>query len=119
MAKSTDDSLKSQRKQFWKYVVTFRTRNSISLQLEVGGKYLIEPIEVVDEFSKHSQSVYKSPCPVVFPTHSSSSEFYSLAPVSDSNAFKANKRLRPSKSFGVDDVSGFIIKVCTDICTCS
>jgi hypothetical protein len=50
---------------------------------------------------------------VVFPTISSSSEFLSLAP--DSDIFKAIKRLRPSKSVGVDDISVFIIKGCTDI----
>jgi hypothetical protein len=44
-----------------------------------------------------------------------SSEFLSLAPVSDSDIFKAIKRFKPSKFVGVDDIPGFIIKGCTDI----
>jgi hypothetical protein len=44
-----------------------------------------------------------------------SSEFLPLASVSNSDVYKAIKRLRPSKSVGVDDIPGFIIKGCTDI----
>jgi hypothetical protein len=96
-------------------VVSFRKRNSTSIQLEVDGKQLIEPCEVAGEFSKHVQSVYNNTCPVVFPTLLSSSEFLSLPPVSDSNIFKAIKRLGQSKSVGIDGIPGFIIKGCTDI----
>jgi hypothetical protein len=46
---------------------------------------------------------------------SPSSEFLSLAPVSYLDGFKVSKRLRPSKSVGVDDIPGLIIKGCTDI----
>jgi hypothetical protein len=51
----------------------------------------------------------------VFPNLLSSSEFLPLASASDSDVYKAIKRLRPSKSVGVDDIPGFIIKGCTDI----
>jgi hypothetical protein len=54
-----------------------------------------------------------SPCPVVFPTLSSPTELLLLVPVSDVS--KAIKRLRPTKSLGVDDISGFMIKGYTDI----
>jgi hypothetical protein len=91
-------------------VASFRKISSISIQLEVDGKHLMEPCDVADEFSKHFQSVYNNPGPVVFPTHSSSSEFLSLAPVSNLHVFKAIKRLRPSKSFGLDGILGYIIK---------
>jgi hypothetical protein len=96
-------------------MASFRKRNCNSIQLEVNGKHLIQPNDVADEFSKHFQSVYNSPCPVVFPTLLSSSEFLTLAPVSDSDVIKTIKRLRPSKSVGLDDIPGFIIKGCTDI----
>jgi hypothetical protein len=66
--KSADKNLKSQPKQFWKYVATFREINSNSIQLKVDGKHLIQPNDVADEFSKHLESVYNNPCPVVFPT---------------------------------------------------
>ncbi|PNF20040.1 hypothetical protein B7P43_G05817 [Cryptotermes secundus] len=113
--KSVDENLKSQPKQFWKYVASFRKRNSNSIQLEVDGKHLIEPHDIADEFSKHFQTVYHNPGPIVFPNLLSSSEFLPLASVSDSDVIKAIKRLRPSKSVGVDDIPGFIIKGCTDI----
>jgi hypothetical protein len=79
------------------------------------GKHLIEPNDIADEFSKHFQTVYHNPGPIVFPNLLSSSEFLPLASVSDSDVYKAIKRLRPSKSVGVDDIPGFIIKGCTDI----
>jgi hypothetical protein len=84
-------------------------------QLEPDGEHLIESCDAADEFSKHFQSVYNNPWPVVVPTLSSYSEFLSLAPVSDSGVFISIKRLRPTKSVEVDDILGFIIKGCTDI----
>jgi hypothetical protein len=90
-------------------------RNSNSIQLEVDGKHLIKPNDVADEFAKHFQSVYSNPCPIVFPTLLPSSECLPLASVSDSDVKNAIKRLRPSKSVGIDDIPGFIIKGCTDI----
>jgi hypothetical protein len=51
--KSSDENLKPQPKQFWKYVASSRKTNSTSMQLEVDGKHLIEPSDVADNFSKH------------------------------------------------------------------
>jgi hypothetical protein len=99
--KSTDQNLKSQPKKFWKYVISFRKRNSTYIQLKVDGKYLIELCDVADEFSKHFQPVYKNIYPVVFPAILSSSQFLSLASVRDLNIFKNIKRLRPSNYIGV------------------
>jgi hypothetical protein len=111
-----DDNLKTQAKHFWKYVASIKKRNSNSIQLEVDGKHLIKPNDIAEEFSKHFQSVHHSPCSTVFPTLLYSSEFLPLTSVSDSDITKAIKRLRPSKSVGVDDIPGFIFKGCTDIC---
>jgi hypothetical protein len=38
------------------------------------------------------------------------SEFLSLAPISDADVCKAIKKLKPSKSVGLDDNPGFVIK---------
>jgi hypothetical protein len=46
---------------------------------------------------------------------SQSSEFLSLVPISDADVCKAIKRLKPSKSVGLDDIPGFIVKSCSDI----
>jgi hypothetical protein len=43
------------------------------------------------------------------------SEFLFSPSVSDSDVIEAIKRLRPSRSDGLDDIPGFIIKGCTDI----
>jgi hypothetical protein len=104
-----------QPKQLWKYVASFRKRNSNSIQLEVDGKHLIKPNDVADEFSKHFQSVYDNPCPFVFPALLSSSEYLTSTSVSDSDVIKAIKRLRPYTSLGHHDIGVFIIKGCTDI----
>jgi hypothetical protein len=45
-----DENFKSQPKHFWKYLASFRKRNSNSIQLEVDGKHLIKPNGVADEF---------------------------------------------------------------------
>jgi hypothetical protein len=82
---------------FWKYIDYLRKLNSISNQLEVSGKHLIEPFDVADSFLNHLQLAYNSPCNVVFPNHTSP-EFLSLGSVSDLDIFKAIKRLRLSKS---------------------
>jgi hypothetical protein len=50
-----------------------------------------------------------------FPRLSQCSEFLSLAPVSEADVCKAIKRLTPSKSVGLHDIPGFIIKGCSAI----
>jgi hypothetical protein len=95
-------------------LASFRKINSASVQLDVDAKHLFESCVVADEFSKHLQSVYKNTSPVVFPNLSSSSEFLSLAQVSDSDISEAITLLGPYKSVGVHDITGFIIKGCTD-----
>jgi hypothetical protein len=72
-------------------VASFRKRNSNSIQLEVDGKHLIKPNDTAYEFSKHFQSVHHNPCPIIFPSPLSSSEFLLLASVSDSDIIKAIK----------------------------
>jgi hypothetical protein len=96
-------------------VASLSKRHSTSFQLQVDGKHLIEPCDVVDEFSKHFQSVYNNPCLAVFPTLSSFSELLSVTAAPDTDVLTAVKLLKPSKSVGVDDIPGFIIKRCTDI----
>jgi hypothetical protein len=50
-----------------------------------------------------------------FPPLSQSSEFLALGPISDSDVCKSIKRLTLSKSVGLDDIPGFVIKGCSDI----
>jgi hypothetical protein len=110
-----DNTLNSQPKQFWRYVASFGNSNLISIQLEVGGKLIIQSDDVADEFAKHFQSVYNSHCPIVLPALLPSSDVLPLASVSNSDVINAIKRLRPSKSAGLDNIPGFIIKDCIHI----
>jgi hypothetical protein len=76
---------------------------------------LAEPTTVADAFAKHFRSVHDNCCLIDLPRHSHSSEFSSLTPVSDADVCKALKRLKPSKSVGLDDIPGFTIKGCSAI----
>lgn len=81
----------------------------------VDGTHLIESCEVIDAFADHFQLLCKNHPPGVFLALSSSSEFLSLSPVSDSDYFKARRPLKRSKSAGLDNITGFVIKGCSDI----
>jgi hypothetical protein len=96
-------------------VASHRKKNSTYIQLEVDGTNLVEPTEVADAFAKHFLSVYNIPCPGVSPLPSRSSEFLSLAPISELEMCKALKRLRPSKAVGLDGIPSFVIKSCSEI----
>jgi hypothetical protein len=65
--------------------------------------------------AKHFQSIHNNCFSIDLPRLSQCSEFLSLPPVSDADICKAIKRLKPSKSVGLDDISGFIIKGCSAI----
>jgi hypothetical protein len=80
------------------------------------GTYVFEPTAVADAFANHFRSVYNNFGPMDFPPlFSHSSEFLSLAPVSDTDVCKTIKRIKPSKSVALDDILGFIIKGCSAI----
>ncbi|PNF36765.1 hypothetical protein B7P43_G11156, partial [Cryptotermes secundus] len=113
--KTVDNNLKSQPQHFWKYISNFRKHRSGSIHLEVDGTHRAQPEAVADAFAKHFQSVYNNHFSKVIHPVSQSSEFVSLAPISDADVYKAIKRLKPSKSVGLDGIPGFIIKGCAGI----
>jgi hypothetical protein len=65
------------------YISNFRKQRSGFIQLEVGGAHLDEPNAFANAFAQHFRSVYNNNCPIDFPPLSQSSEFLSLAPISD------------------------------------
>jgi hypothetical protein len=75
----------------------------------------VQSIAVADAFAKHFQSVYRNHCPRDITALSKSSEFLPLTPVSDADICKAIERLKHSKSVGLDDIPGFVIKGCSGI----
>lgn len=76
---------------------------------------MVKPCKLADKLNKHFQSVYNNPYPNVFLALLLSSEFSSLAPISDLDVFKALKRLKPSISVAVNDTTAFVIKGWSDI----
>jgi hypothetical protein len=86
---SIDANLKSQPKQFWKYLAFFRKKSSTSIQLVVDGTRLVDPCEVADAFANHFQLIYEynNPSSGISPSLSSSSELLTLSPISDSDIF--------------------------------
>jgi hypothetical protein len=65
---------------------------------------------ISDALTKHFQSVYNNRRPVGISALSQSSEFLSFTPSSDADVCKAIKKLKPSKSVGLEDIPGFVIK---------
>jgi hypothetical protein len=86
-----------------------------SIQLNVLVTYFVEPTAIADTFAKHLQSVYNNWDPSDFPLLSHSPEFVSITPIFDADVCKPIKRLKPSKSVGLDDIPGFIMKGCSAI----
>jgi hypothetical protein len=72
-------------------------------------------VQFVDASAKHFQSLYINHWPMIFPLLQQSHEFLSLVSISDGDICKAIKRLKPFKSVGLDDISGIVIKGCSDI----
>jgi hypothetical protein len=81
----------------------------------VDDTHLVEHYEIANAFANHLQSIYSSQSPGVLPSLSSSLGSLSLSPISDSDILKAIARLIPSKSVGLDNIPGFVIKGCSDI----
>jgi hypothetical protein len=67
-------------------------------------------IDHADAFAKHFQSVHNNCCSIDLLRLSQCSEFLSLVRVSDADVCKAIKTLKLSKSVGLDDITGFILK---------
>jgi hypothetical protein len=57
--------IKTQPKQFWKYVASLKEKSSTSIQLIVDGTQLVDHLEVVDAFANHFQSIYNNSSPGV------------------------------------------------------
>jgi hypothetical protein len=112
--KSTYNNLKSQPQYFWKCVSSFRKHISGSIQLEVDGTHLVKPNAVAGAFAKHF-NLFIIVIVLWICLHQQTSEFLSLAPISDTEVCKVIKRLKRSKSVGLDDIPDFIIKDCSGI----
>jgi hypothetical protein len=76
--KSIDNNLKSRPQHFWKYVSNFRKHRSGSIQLNVDGTHLVEPIRVADAFAKHFNQFIITVALWTFPLSRSRLNFYHL-----------------------------------------
>jgi hypothetical protein len=112
---SVDENLKSHPRQFWKYVSQFRKKSADLIHLDMDGVVLNEPRDIAEAFSKHFQSVYSSSCYGTSSSLNPDAENLHVAPVLNSDVQNAIKRLRPSKSVGLDGIPSFVIKGCCEI----
>jgi hypothetical protein len=85
--------------------------------LVVENTHLVERSQVAEVFAKHLKSLYdntacKFPSDPITPFDVASSDNLSLFPVTDAEARKAIRLLKPSKSFGFNGIPGFIFESC-------
>jgi hypothetical protein len=99
------------------YVSQYRKKSNDVIHLHVDGAFLNKPHDIAEAFSKHFHSVYNSSSPL-FDTFSfvkHCTENLRIAFTSDSDVQNATKRLRPTKSVGLDGIPSFVIKGCSEI----
>jgi hypothetical protein len=101
-------------------VSNFRKNKSNPFQLVVDGTHLAEPYQVAEAFANHLKSVYdNTPSKVssnsIISYYVASTDNLSVLSVTDADVRKAIRRLKPSKSVGLDGIPGFIIKGRTHI----
>jgi hypothetical protein len=76
---------------------------------------LNKPRDIAEAFSKYFQSVYSNSCYGTSSSVNQGAEILHLAPISNSDVQNAIKRLRPSKSAGLDGIPSFVTKGCCEI----
>jgi hypothetical protein len=99
-------------------VSNFRKNKSNSFQPVVNGTHLVEPYQIAEAFANHFKLVYDNTASKFLSNPITSFDVVSsdnLSVFSDADVRKAIRRLKPSKSAGLDGIAGFIIKGCTDI----
>jgi hypothetical protein len=82
--KSVDDNLKSQPKQFWKYVSEIWKTNTGLIYLQISDILINKPCNIAEAFSKYFQSVCSNICSGIFSSINQCMESLSLAPTSNS-----------------------------------
>jgi hypothetical protein len=98
--KSIDNNLKTNPVNLWKYDSLFRKSDNNSIDLEVNGNHLSQPREVAEAFADYFKSVFSNPYLCDFYCFSVVS--LSLAPISDSDVFKAIKLLSFQRFLGLE-----------------
>jgi hypothetical protein len=109
------DILKTQPKDFWKYISKFKNNDHVVTQFKVGKNVMREPTCIAEAFAGHFSSIFNSSSSVVIPNNASFilSNFLNVPSISDSDVKKAIRRLSSSKSVGPDEILSFIIKGCS------
>jgi hypothetical protein len=55
-----EDNLKTQPKDFWKYVSRFRKNERVVNQLKTGQKIITKPQSIVEAFADHFYTIFNS-----------------------------------------------------------
>ena len=112
-----DENLKCNPQQFWKYVSQYRKKCNDATHFDVNGVLTHNSRDIAEAYSEHFQSVYVggSSCPGTISTGNCFTDILPIACISTADVHKAIKRLRPTKSVGLDGIPSFIIKGCSEI----
>ena len=100
---------------FWKHVPSFRKNYKNPIEPKTDVNRLTHPRQAAEAFGAYFQSAFNNHTERDFSTDFQSSDSLSAASVCDSDVFKSIRRVRPSKSVGLDDIPAFIIQGCSDI----
>ena len=113
--KSTDNNLKTNPMHFWKYVPSFRKNYKNPIEPKTDGNRLTHPRQAAEVFGVYFQRAFNNHRLRDFSTDFQSSDSLSAASICDSDVFNAIRRVRPSKSVGLDGIPALIIQVFSDI----
>ena len=110
-----NDNLKSNPNQFWKYVRRFTKSNNPPSHLFIDGCYVSNPAQLANAFALHFSSIHKKRDDLPAVNMAECHDYLNTFVVTDSSVLKAIRRLKPSKSSGLDGIPTFIIKGCSSI----
>jgi hypothetical protein len=112
--KSVDNTLRTQPKQFWKYLSKFKNNYHTVTQIKSGDSFITESQLIADHFLSifNSSSATQIHCN---PVETTSSDFLNVPFIFDADVRRTIRRLKSTKSVAPDDIPSFIIKGCSQI----
>jgi hypothetical protein len=113
-----DSNLRTQPKQFWKFVSKFKNNYHTVTQIKSGYNFITEPQLIAEAFADHIRSTFNSSSATQVhynPVETTTSDLLNVPFVFDSDVRRTIRCLKSTKSVGPDDIPSFIIKGCSEI----
>lgn len=114
---STENSLKSDPKRFWKYVKQKAKKSRIPGSLSYNNSVVDSPSNIVNAFAKYFSSVYvKSTDPsIITSPDNKSNENISIRSFREADILKALKKLKNKETAGFDKIPSFLLRDCAQV----